>query len=151
LSDLASQSSGWILGWGFDQDKITPRRFPTRADLDRVSKGRPILISRICGHAAVVNSAALALVSPAERAAGDEATGLYTETDIDAFYRRIPPIDEREMERAVLAACDVALRTGITSVQTLLDTPEQMIAYSRLHAAGKLPIRVMAMPPHAAV
>jgi predicted amidohydrolase YtcJ len=151
LSDLASRGGGWILGWGFDQDKLTPRRFPTRADLDRVSKDRPILISRICGHAAVVNSAALALISPAERAAGDETAGLYTETDIDAFYRRIPPMDETEMERAVLAACDVALRTGITSVQTLLDTPEQMIAYSRLHAAGKLPIRVTAMPPYAAV
>src|SRR6266446_6986715 len=44
LSDLAARSSGWILGWGFDQDKLTPRRFPTRADLDRVSKDRPILI-----------------------------------------------------------------------------------------------------------
>jgi predicted amidohydrolase YtcJ len=151
LSDLAARSSGWILGWGFDQDKLAERRFPTRADLDRVSKDRPILISRICGHAAIVNSAALALVSPAERAAGDEAAGLYTETDIDPFYRRVPPMDEDEMERAVLAACEVALRTGITSVQTLLDTPAQMIAYSRLRAAGKLPIRVTAMPPYAAV
>jgi len=46
---------------------------------------------------------------------------------------------------------DGALRTGITAVHTLLDTPEQMIAYSRLRAAGKLPIRVTAMPPYAAV
>src|SRR5712691_2119229 len=34
LSDLAARASGWILGWGFDQDKLTPRRFPMRADLD---------------------------------------------------------------------------------------------------------------------
>src|SRR6185503_77987 len=50
-----------------------------------------------------------------------------------------------------LAACRVALRTGITSVHTLLDTADQMIAYSRLRRKRKLPIRVTGIPPYAAV
>ena len=152
LSELAKRSpSGWLQGHGFDQDKLAERRFPTRADLDRVSRDRPIVVSRICGHAAVVNSAALAMVSEDERARGDPEAGLYTEGDIRAFYRRIPPLAEEEMEAAALLGCEVALRTGITSVQTLLDTPDQMIAWSRLRAAGKLPLRVTGMPPYASV
>lgn len=152
LSSLAAHTGdGWIQGHGFDQDKLCERRFPTRQDLDRVSRTRPLLVSRICGHAVVVNSAALALVSDAERAAGDPETGLYTENDAKAFYRRIPALSEVEQEEAALLACRIALKTGITSVQTLLDTPDQMAAFARLRRKGKLPIRITGMPPYDSV
>lgn len=152
MSAHAARYDGlWLQGRGFDQDKMTERRFPTRSDLDRVSATRPIIITRVCGHAIVVNSAALALVTAEERAAGDPETGLYTETAISPFYRRIPTLSEAEMEEGVLRACSVALKTGITSVGTLLDTPEQMGAYARLHRKGKLPLRVTGMPPYASI
>jgi predicted amidohydrolase YtcJ len=151
LSNIAKQHAGWIQGHGFDQGKLAERRFPTRADLDRVTRDRPIIVSRICGHATVVNSAALALATDDERAAGDVETGLYTEGDSAPFYKRIPPLSEDEAEQAVLAACGVAIRTGITSVHTLLDTPEQMAAYARLRRKGALPLRVVGMPPYGAV
>lgn len=146
LSDLASRTRGWIEGHGFDHEKLAERRFPTRADLDRVSLDRPIIISRICGHAVVVNSAALAMVTESHRRAGNAETGLYTEDDSAPFYRLIPPPSADEQERAAVAACGLALRTGITSVHTLLDTPDQMTAWSRLHQKGKLPIRVVGIP-----
>jgi predicted amidohydrolase YtcJ len=151
LSAQAVKSNGWIQGHGFDQSKMKEGRFPTRAELDRVSKIRPILISRVCGHAVVVNSAALTAVTESQRAAGDEQTGLYTENDSAPFYAKIPAPSEPAMQEAALAACRLALRTGITSVHTLLDTPEQMQAYSRLRRQGKLPIRVVGMPPYASV
>src|SRR3954447_6787555 len=96
LSKLAARTSGWIEGHGFDHEKLVERRFPTRADLDRVSRDRPIIISRICGHAVVVNSAALARVTEAQRRAGDADTGLYTEDDSAPFYRLIPPASAEE-------------------------------------------------------
>jgi predicted amidohydrolase YtcJ len=151
LSELASRTTGWIQGYGFDQDKLRERRFPTRLELDRISRDRPILIARICGHAVVVNSAALALIDEQERAARDREAGLFTEGDANAFYRRIPALTEVEMEESILAAAKIALRSGITSVQTLLDTPEQMIGYARLRRKGRLPIRVVGMPPYDAV
>ena len=150
LSALAAKTDGWIQGHGFDQDKMVERRFPTRADLDKVSRDRPIIISRICGHAVVVNSAAIALVDEKERAAGDETSGLYTEGDSSPFYRRIPPLSESELDEAALAACRVALKTGITSVQTMLDVPE-MIAYSRLRRRRQLPIRITGIARHATI
>lgn len=151
LSQHASRTGGWIHGHGFDQSKMRERRFPTREDLDRVSRDRPIIVARICGHASVVNSAALALASEFERQAGDQSSGLYTEGSSDAFYRRIPSPDEGDAETAVLTAARVALKTGITCVHTLLDTPEQMAAYARLRRKGRLPIRVVGMPPYSSV
>jgi predicted amidohydrolase YtcJ len=151
LSNLAARTEGWIQGHGFDQDKLAQRRFPTRDELDRVSRTRPIIISRICGHATVANSAALALIIADERGKGDANSGLYTEADSNAFYARIPQPSEDELDRAALAACAVALRTGITSVHTLLDTPDQMATWSRLHRQGKLPLRITGFPPYDAV
>ncbi len=151
LSAHASRTEGWIQGHGFDQSKMREGRFPTLAELDRVSRTRPIVISRVCGHAVVVNSAALELVTPQQRAAGDVEAGLYTEDDSSPFYAAIPKPSEEQMAEAALTAARVALRTGITSVHTLLDTPEQMLAYSRLRRKGKLPIRVVGMPPYSSV
>ncbi|GAB4451937.1 MAG: amidohydrolase [Armatimonadaceae bacterium] len=152
MADHAAQFDGeWLQGRGFDQDKLTEKRFPTRTELDKVSPSRPMVITRVCGHAVVVNSAALERLSEEERRAGDAETGLYTETAISAFYRRIPKISETEMEDAVLRAASVALQTGITSIGTLLDTPEQMGAYARLRRKGKLPFRVTGMPPYSSI
>jgi predicted amidohydrolase YtcJ len=151
LSDTAGKTYGWILGRGFDQDKLAEGRFPTREDLDRVSATRPILITRVCGHAAVANSSALAFLSDGERALGDAETGLYTETAIGAIRKYVPPMSEEESEQAVASALNVALSRGFTSVGTLLDTPDQMGAYLRLKRKGELPpVRVTAHPPHKA-
>lgn len=148
---FALGTSGWIRGFGFDQDKLAERRFPTRADLDRMCAARPMVLSRVCGHAAVANSAAIALLNETERALGDPETGLYTENAIGTFYEKIPEPDDESLEHALLAACNEALRTGITSVQTMLDTPDQFKVYTRLkNKLGRLPIRVVVMPPESA-
>jgi predicted amidohydrolase YtcJ len=149
LARLAEQSrrcDGWIRGHGFDQEKLAGRRFPTRAELDRVSRDRPVLISRICGHAAVANSAAIALLDEPARSRGLD--GLFTEDAAAALYAIVPAPDDATLDRALDAAMAVALRSGITSVQTLLDTPEQMRVYTRMRRTrGRLPIRVTGIFP----
>lgn len=148
LSAFAEQTDGWIRGHGFDQDKLLERRFPTRQELDRVSTTRPVIVSRVCGHALVANSAAIRELSADEQSQGNVETGLFTEEAGWTLLRRVPPPDARARERALLAAMDAALRSGITSVQTMLDTPEQMQTYSAMRRRlGRLPLRVVVMPP----
>jgi predicted amidohydrolase YtcJ len=52
-------ADGPILGGGWDESVLDEHRYPTRDDLDQVERRRPVALSRICHHAAVVNSAAL--------------------------------------------------------------------------------------------
>jgi len=152
LSDLARRrTNGWIVAYGFDQDKMQERRFPTRQDLDRVSADRPIIVWRICGHAVVVNSAAIALLNAEERAAGDEQSGLYLENAAWAISQKIPPLSDDEMEEAVLRAAKVALRSGITSVHAMMENVSHMLAYMRLRRRNSLPLRVTAIAPYAAM
>lgn len=55
------KTGGWILGHGFDDAVLKEERFPTREDLDQVSKEIPICIVHISGHFCVLNSKGLEL------------------------------------------------------------------------------------------
>ena len=146
-----------LQGHGFDQDKLTECRFPTRDELDKAFPTQPVLITRVCGHAGVANSAMIALTAASfpsitsATANSDPTTGLYSEDCLTPLHRAIPRLTEVEMAEAILAAGRVALTTGITSVHTLLDTPDQFRGYTLLDQQNKLPLRVVAMPPYAAV
>lgn len=142
----ATNTTGWIEGRGFDQERFDNNAWPTRRDLDKVSDSRPVIITRICGHAVVVNSVAIGMLSSTEQEKGNASTGLFTETAIAAIKNCIPSPNETNLEDAVLAAADVALRQGITAVGTLLDTPAQFGAYIRLEQQTKLPVRMTGMP-----
>jgi predicted amidohydrolase YtcJ len=144
-------ASGWIEGRGFDQQAYVNNEWPTRELLDVVSTTRPVIITRVCGHAVVANSAALALLTPAELAEGNTQTGLFTEVAIRHLRRHIPKPTHSDQEAAVLEAADVALSQGITAVGTLLDTADQFGAYLRLEQGNRLPIRMTGMPPYASI
>ena len=53
------KTQGWIIGMGFDDAVLEEKRFPTKEDLDQVSKEVPIMIVHISGHFCVVNSKGL--------------------------------------------------------------------------------------------
>ena len=48
-----------IVGRSWNQDEFLEKRLPTRFDLDEVCDDRPVILYRVCGHIAVVNSFAL--------------------------------------------------------------------------------------------
>lgn len=48
--------TSWLIGRGWNHDYFADKRLPNRYDLDLISKTRPIVLYRACGHIAVVNS-----------------------------------------------------------------------------------------------
>ncbi len=52
-----------FLGRQFDESRWSEGRFPTREELDQICSEKPLVWRRICGHVAVVNSAALHAMS----------------------------------------------------------------------------------------
>ena len=51
----------WIEGRGWDQNDWKVKEFPTKAKLDEAFPDNPVNLTRIDGHAALVNSKALEL------------------------------------------------------------------------------------------
>ena len=67
LYDYASSSDApTIVGRGWNHDYFDEGRLPTRYDLDEVCSDRPVVLHRVCGHIAVVNSKALEMYAITE-------------------------------------------------------------------------------------
>ncbi|MDH7482879.1 MAG: amidohydrolase [Armatimonadota bacterium] len=134
----------WILGWGFDQEILAERRFPTRHDLDQFNK--PVLISRLCGHACVVNSKAIELVGPEKIPDSARDTGLLTEDDMNPVWEAMPQPTFKEMVEAAEFAAAKALATGLTSVHCLVSSQTELDAVRHINRQSQLPIRFYVQP-----
>ena len=152
LSDHGGRhKKGWLLGRGFDHERLSEKRLPTRAELDTVSSTRPIVVTRVCGHLGVINSAALALVPPALAARGNAETGVFVESALWDVLKEVPPLTEAQLEEAALLAMNLARSRGFTAVGTMLEEPRQWWALRRLADSGRMPIRVVAHLPGPAI
>jgi predicted amidohydrolase YtcJ len=116
----------WILGRGYDDNKLAERRHLTRWDLDAVSPGHPVMIRNVSGHMSVVNSAALALagisrdtVSPfgghIGRDDAGEPTGLLQEKAQDLLQVPFLPDDKTRLREYLDVAGQACLAAGVTS------------------------------------
>lgn len=156
----------WILGRGWDQDRLAEGRWPTRRDLDAVVPDRPVLLRRVCGHAAVANSRALELAGidattpdPADgridREAGGQPNGVLHEAAIRLVDRVIPAPDAATRRRALEAAIRRAHAAGLVGVHTqdVWDegqVQEVLDLYRDVRQAG-LPLRVDLLVGHRAL
>ena len=150
-----STSGGWILGRGWDQNDWPEKEFPTRHDLDEVSTERPIYIIRVCGHAVVVNSKALALAGvdettpdPADgkivRDAGGKPTGLLLEGAKSLVNDAIPPLTREEKKRLMKEAARACLAAGLVGVHEMGISHEEKSILEELYGADELPFRITA-------
>jgi predicted amidohydrolase YtcJ len=144
----------WVIGIDWDEAKWPERRYPTREDLDRVSKDHPVVARRIDCHIGSVNSMALERASDLVSLRGFEVdgpgrpTGILKEEAFSGLYDRFasgPAVIERNLSRMARTAH----RLGITSIHDVV-TASGWEAYQRAHRAGRLSLRVTAMPPNSA-
>ena len=128
LSSRNLPSGAWIRGRGYNEFYFAEKRHPSRWDLDRAAPDHPVKLSHRSGHAHVLNSAALVLTgisryTPAPPGGlidrdieTGEPTGLLFEMG-HFLSKRIPPLDNREMDRGIEMANSELLSQGITSIQ----------------------------------
>ena len=144
--------NAWVLGAGWYNDLWQDPRFPTRRHLDRAAGGRPVYLSRKDGHSAWASSAALQAAG-IDRNFGDppggvidrdekgEPTGILRELAMDVLERRLPAPADAAFDAAMTKALAALVRFGLTGVHSM-DTARGFGSLQRLHARGKLPLRV---------
>lgn len=144
----------WITGSGWDHTLWPEKRFPTRWDLDAVSKDHPMMFGRVDGHVAVVNSRALEIAGitkntpdpPGGHIVRDEKTGepngmLEEDAAMSLVSRHIPPPSHDRRKRAIELALADAVSHGVTSIQDY-STWQDFLIYRELKNEGKLPLRI---------
>ncbi|MFF3102303.1 amidohydrolase [Viridibacillus arvi] len=122
-----NQDEQWILGYGYDDTMLKENRHPTREDLDKVSKERPIFIKHISGHLAVANSAALeiaklnATIKDPEggRFGRDDQNNLngvlYEPAVMDLVFKHVPIPSKKDLIELLRKASQDYVAQGITT------------------------------------
>jgi len=149
-----ARPGGWVLGHGWDQEKLEEQRYPNRYDLDEAVRDKPACISRVCEHVCVVNSAALKLANitatttPPIGGVIDfdgntgEPTGVLRENAMSLVLSSITPREDREVRSAVSLAMTRALAAGLTSVHCVIDNPQHVQALQAMNRRGQLKLRI---------
>jgi predicted amidohydrolase YtcJ len=142
----------WLTGGNWDHTLWPGKTLPTRQELDKVTAGHPAFLSRIDGHIAIANTAALQAAGitgktvPPQGGAIDldtkgEPTGILRESAQNLVQKVIPPPTTAERRRGLELAIADALSHGVTSAQDFSDWDDFLI-YEEMEKEGKLNLRI---------
>lgn len=146
----------WLLGGRWSVESWAVPQRPTKEWLDPVTDGRPAMLSRMDGHQALVNSAALALAGidrhgPSDPKGGEierdpatgEPTGILKEAAMGLVSRHIPNLNPRRRYEALQRAMAHAGSLGVTSVHDMC-SPDDVEVFRRAEVEGAMTVRVTA-------
>jgi predicted amidohydrolase YtcJ len=142
----------WIKGRGWDHTKWETQTLPTREDLDAVTGEHPAIFTRVDGHIAIANTAALRAAGVGrdtrnppggkiDREPNGEPTGILREGARDTVYGAMPKPTHAQRRKAIELALSEAARSGLTSVQDN-SSWDDFLVYEEIEREGKLTVRI---------
>ena len=150
----------WIQGRGWDQNDWADSAWPTAAQLDAAAPEHPVYLSRVDGHAAWVNTAALRAANVTSavkdpdggrvmRTASGAPAGVLVDTAMGLVARHIPPPDRAARREQLRLADDLAAKLGLTMVHDAGVGWDDAEMYRRVVDEGGIKTRlyVMLRPP----
>ncbi len=146
----------WVLGRGWDDEKLREHRYPTKDDLD-LATSNPVFLKRICGHLAVANSAALSVAgidnlstnpSGGQIVRNPQGTpnGVLKETAIE-LVEKVVPESMDETKKALVYASRKLARLGLTSLHCIISSLAELNSLRELKQEQKIPQSIYAIIP----
>jgi predicted amidohydrolase YtcJ len=151
---LTNPDTSWIIGRGWDQNDWAEKKYPNNTKLDSLFPNRPILLTRVDGHAALVNSAGLkrAGIDQKTKIFGGEIlfsdkgpTGILIDRALDLVNKTIPRAQRPEITKALLKAQKNCLAVGLTTIDEAGLMKIDIDLIDTLQKSGQLKMRVYAM------
>ncbi|OAD42933.1 amidohydrolase [Polaribacter atrinae] len=146
------KNSTFITGRGWDQNDWEEKEFPTKEKLDKLFPTIPVAITRVDGHALLVNQAALNLseitkdtkISGGEIILKDgELTGILIDAAMD--FIKIPNSSKKETIKGLLDAQKISFSYGLTTVDDAGINRKTIELIDSLQQVGSLKMRIYAM------
>ncbi len=150
------EEGGWIVGRGWDQEKLREHRYLNRDDFSTVR--RPVFLRRICGHIGVANAQALSMAGITKTTSAPagglveldsstgEPSGVLKERAQELVLDSIP-VSEDEVELALSSAAKRLLRVGLTSLHCIVESVLELKVLRRLKNLGKIRQSIYAILP----
>lgn len=142
-----------MLGRGWDQNDWKEKDFPTKEKLDELFPNIPVLLTRVDGHAVLVNSEALKrakITADTKIEGGDilllegEPTGILLENAADKLKAMIPEPNDKDNIQALIDAGENCYSVGLTSVGDAGLDKEIVLLIDSLQKNQKLRMRINA-------
>jgi len=146
----------WVSGSGWDEGKLTERRYVTAADLDKVAPNNPVWLEHTTGHYGVGNSYALKMAEvraetrdpPAgtiDRDAQGRPTGVLKESAAGLVTRLVPPYTREQQKLGIARLIQDFNKEGMTGAKDPGINAEKWELYQELLREGTLTIRMFAL------
>ena len=150
------QPGQWLLGGRWSVDSWADPSSPNKGWLDPITGDVPIFLTRMDGHQALVNSAALRVAGidskgPADPAGGEierdpaigEPTGILKESAMGLVSRHVPEPSPEELDIAFGRAMRHANSLGVTSTHTMCSRRD-LDVFRRAYRDGAMTLRINA-------
>lgn len=150
----AENKEGWITGRGWDQNDWDLKEFPNNEVLDTLFPDRPVLLTRIDGHAAIANAKALELagINPGDTLTGGSIeemegslTGILIDNAIDLVSAKIPNATKEQFKEALKDAEQNCFAMGLTTIDDCGLSYSNVEWIKELHTNGDLKMRLYVM------
>src|SRR2546422_444284 len=144
----------WISDGGWDQTLWRGQPLPRREWIDSVTPANPVFVSRVDGHEALANAAAMRAAAVTKDtptppggeilrdARTGEPLGIFKDRALDLIVRVIPQPSPEQEDSALARALDYAASLGVTATSHVSASWAEVECYRRLERAGRLTMRV---------
>src|SRR5205809_5315417 len=148
----------WILGGDWDHTLWRGAPLPRHDWIDSVTPNNPLFLSRLDGHMALANAAAMraAKVSRETRVpvggemprdARGDPTGIFKDNAEGLIDAAIPAPSAEQEDSAVARALAYAASLGVTATANMSASWANLAAYKRMERAGRMTARVFLYLP----
>ena len=144
----------FITGRGWDQNDWELKEFPSKDTLDILFPNTPVALTRIDGHAMIVNQKALDMsgIKASTQVSGGEIevkngklTGILIDNPMSLVRKVIPSINKEEQISALLDAQKICFDYGLTTVDDAGLSIQQYNLIDSLQQTGDLKMRIYGM------
>jgi|HubBroStandDraft_3_1064219.scaffolds.fasta_scaffold02575_2 predicted amidohydrolase YtcJ len=147
-----SAPGSWVRGRGWDQNLWPGHQFPTHEALSAAVPDHPVWLTRVDGHAALLNARAMAAlgIEPGTpdpsggrflRDPAGRPTGVAIDNAMGVAAARLPAPSAEERQHALEAAARHCVAFGLTTVTDMGVGGSTYLAYEMLRRSGRLPLR----------
>jgi len=162
-----TNKSTWIIGRGWDQNRWPGKEFPVKDTLDLLFPNTPVYLSRVDGHAALVNQKALDIagikadtkieggkiivksavitLDQYTRLDNTKLTGILIDNAADKVKEVIPKPSKAEMKQYLLKAQEDCFKVGLTTIDDAGLDKNIIELIDEMQKKGELKMRVYAM------
>ena len=143
----------WITGGDWDHTLWVGQPLPRHEWIDSVTPANPVFVSRVDGHEALANAAAMraaAVTKDTPTPSGGELlrdprtaepTGIFKDRALDLIGRVIPDPSPAQRDSALARALAHAASLGVTATSHMSASWDDLATYRRLERAGRLTMR----------